>query len=1119
MVQCNKLLFTYFFFHLCCFGFSQQSSFSNYSIEQGLSQSVVNCIFQDSKGFIWFGTQHGLNKFNGFTFETYTFSPTDTNSISNNWIYAMDEDKAGNLWVVTKGGLNKFVRGTGRFIRFQFKTGHKKELNDYAYDVLILRNGKILLNMTPSLVIYDPEKNDPVRVSSKIEYDGSVKDNRIPVIEDKSGIIWIGSTRGLSSYNPGNGKFTYFFHDPKRQGSLSNNNVTALFEDRTGHIWIGTSDGLNVYDKSSGTIREYTSKSKDAFALSSNFIRAITEDPSGNIWIGTEGGGLNKLINPAGKQAIFENFTSEKEGLSQNIVLALKIDQSENLWIGTLNGISKTDLKPHKFKLYRNCDSPYSVNLLGNVIASIFKDDSGNIWVGNWGQGLNIIHAKTGEVEHFASRLLKNHRLPNDFIHVIYKDLENRIWIGTRDGILIYKKETNSFVRFKEFFRSPDLPDFLGVRINKIIQDHKGNYWIATQNGLYRVDLTGSTFERFYKESAEDHRLCGNLVYSVLEDRDGMIWIATLNGLDLYNPASGKMTHYQKVQGSANSLSDNFVISLCEDHNGNIWIGTGSSVNAFMKKDSVFVCFSQKEGLPNDQVFEILEDNGRHLWFATGSGLSRFDSTKGTFRTYSVEEGLQSLEFNLRASFKSRDGEIFFGGMNGFNSFFPDSLYDNKFIPAIAFTSFTKTTRKGSNEQIDPETLHEVVLNYDDYSFTIEFAALEFTHPEKNRYAYMMEGIADKWIDIGTRRFVPFANLPPGDYNFKVKASNNDGVWNEAGISLRITIQPPWWKSYFAFGFYILSFILLLVLYVKWRTRKLTRERNQLEIKVEERTRLIKEQKDALIQSQGELDLINKELEHRVEERTAEYLLAKEKAESGDRLKSAFMHNISHEIRTPLNGILGFGQLILEENISPEERKRYAEILQRSSMRLMNTVTDYMDISLIASGNMEVNKKPFEPVVLLSDIHGRYFKLANSKNLTLTMVPPPFTGRLFVNSDYELLSKVLDHLVENAIKFTRQGGVSFGFVVKGDEVEFMVSDSGIGIDMKDRDLVFEDFSQADALNIRAHEGSGLGLSIAKGIVELVGGRIWFESVKGEGTTLFFTVPIECAMTEDPKEIT
>ena len=670
----------------------QQFFFTNYPIEKGLSQSVVNCVFQDSRGYVWVGTQNGLNRFDGYHFEIYSYNPSDSTSLSNSWIYSIDEDKQGNLWVGTKGGLNQWIRKEKRFRRMKYATGFANDVTDYPYDARVARNGNILVNTPPVLSVFDPKTGSFKHFTNRLPYDGSVKDNRIPLLEDREGLVWIGSTQGLACFNPRSQAFRYFIHQADDPNSISDNTITALYEDGDGNIWIGTTSGLNRYDRKTGSLKKFYSDARDRQSLSNNFIRAIAGDPSGHIWIGTEGGGLNRGTQTKEGRLIMENFTSENHGLGHNIILSLMVDRSMNLWIGTLQGLSKTDLKPRKFHLYRRDDTPFSTNLLGNVIASIYKDEKGQIWAGNWGQGLNKVNRKTGQVDHFSTRLWGKNHIPNDFVHVIFSDLWNNIWIGTRDGICVYDRLKNSFTRLNEFFRNNTLPDFRGVRIYSIIRGGDNSYWIGTQNGLYRVNLSPASTEIFRAEATGNHRISGNLVYSLLEDREGLIWIATLSGLDVFDPATGKMKHYLK-NDTPNSLCDNFVISLCEDYHGDIWIGTGSYVNRFVKKDSAFFYYAQDKGMPNNRIFEILQDQRNNLWFATGGGLSRFDTSTGLFRTYSVEEGLQSMEFNLRACCKSNDGEMFFGGMNGFNSFYPDSIKDNPFIPEIVFTSFYKTTQ------------------------------------------------------------------------------------------------------------------------------------------------------------------------------------------------------------------------------------------------------------------------------------------------------------------------------------------------------------------------------------------------------------------------------------------
>ncbi|HPS63529.1 MAG TPA: two-component regulator propeller domain-containing protein, partial [Bacteroidales bacterium] len=340
---------------------SQNIVFSSLSLEEGLSQSVVNCICQDSRGFLWIGTQNGLNRFNGYTFEVYSHNPSDTNSLWNNWIYSIAEDREGNLWIGTKNGLNQYLRETGIFKRIRYRTGYAKEITNCPYDVLVSSAGKILINTPPVLTVYDPVTAKSDSYTSTLEYDGSVKDNRISLLEDAGGNIWIGSTRGLTCFNPRNHTFRYFLQEAGNGGSISDNTITALFEDRQGRLWAGTQDGLNLLDRQTGRFTTFRNDPGDPSSLSQNFIRCMLEDNSGHLWIGTEGGGLNRL-SFTGRKPRFERFTSENSRLSHNIVLSLYIDRSENLWAGTLQGLTKTDLKRRKFNLYRKSDAPNSVD-------------------------------------------------------------------------------------------------------------------------------------------------------------------------------------------------------------------------------------------------------------------------------------------------------------------------------------------------------------------------------------------------------------------------------------------------------------------------------------------------------------------------------------------------------------------------------------------------------------------------------------------------------------------------------------------------------------------------------------------------------------------------------------
>jgi signal transduction histidine kinase/ligand-binding sensor domain-containing protein len=1078
---------TLFFFWMLT-AFAQPVAFTNISIEQGLSQSVVNCVFQDSRGFLWFGTQNGLNKYNGYNFEVYTYNPTDTNSLSNNWVYSIDEDRQGDLWIGTKGGLNQFDPGKRRFRKIRFSSGSDTVVASYVYDAIVDSKGSVVINTPPLLTIYNPVTGKSRQYRSPLPRDVAVNDNRIPLLEDSRGLIWAGSTTGLACLNPASGTFSTYTHHPGDEGSISDNNITALHEDRSGAIWVGTSNGLNRFDPDKKRFTTFF-HIPGAGSLSGNFIRAITCDARGSLFVGTEGNGITRMDLTRDGRYRFSTYSSEENGLSINIVLDLLIDRSENLWAGTLQGIGKTDLKRPKFRLYRNDNTPGSVDLLGNVIASIYKDEDGILWVGNWGQGLNRYDRKSGRVYHFSTRQSGNKRLTNDFVHVIFADADRRLWIGTRDGLFIYDRQGERFIRPAVLLKDPVIPAFPGVRIFMIIQDHYRNYWVGTQNGLYRFSITGAKEERFAEELTGAHKISSNLIYSLLEDRDGLIWIATLNGLDCYDPASKTIQSFRKSQGKTSGLSDNFIISLCEDSKGDIWIGTSTYLNRYNKRDGTFTYYAQEQGLPNNRIFEILEDDRKNLWVATGHGLSRFDTVSGTFRTYSAEDGLQGPEFNLRACYKAPDGEVFFGGMQGFNSFFPDSLDNNPFLPGVVITAFYKTTPKGERVYFQTDSVEMVTLNYDDRSFTIEFAALEFTNPQKNRYAYKIDGITDDWTEIGNRRFVPFTNLAPGTYTFRVRGANNDGVWSKEEAAIRIVIDPPWWKSWPAYAGYLLLILIILLIYVRQREAKLVRARKILEERVKERTLLIEQQNTEIIRKNEELKSLNQELRHL------------------NATKDKFFSIIAHDLRNPFNTIIGLTDIFLEnlEKYDPAKVKRSLNDIRETSGHAFDLLQNLLIWARSRTGSIEFNPAPFdlrERIEASIELIGTQ---AAKKNIMIfSEVDEPIN----IMGDANMVDTIFRNLITNALKFTHpEGSVTIKAVITGNRCEVAVSDNGIGMSKEIVSKLFRMDAKVTRKGTDSEKGSGLGLLLCEEFVGKHGGKFRVESMPGEGSTFFFTLPL------------
>jgi PAS domain S-box-containing protein len=855
-MQIRKIVIAFSGIYLVCacqVSFCQPLLFDHYAVEHGISQSEIICIFQDSEGYMWFGTQNGLNKFDGYTFEQFFHNPSDSNTISNSWIFDIEEDAEGFLWIATKGGLNKYDKRSDRFIKVGLSGRHVSTEDDFVYGLTVDAND-LYISQPPVLTVMDLHTGKAESFNNDYEHDGALYDIGFPIIKDSRGLLWIGSMHGLASFDLQEKVFTNYRSNSTDPSSISHDHITALYEDGDGNLLIGTENGLNLYNPTSKIMSTYFQASNDPHSLSHDYIHAIIQDHTGTVWIGTDGG-LNKMSNleSTGRVAFyhFRSGPDRRNYISHDIVYSLYEDNSNNLWIGTIAGINKTDLKKKSIRTYNKSDSPNSVDLLDNVIASVHQAKDRRLWIGTWGKGLNILDRKTGMVTHYTTESSGRYHIPQNHVHVIFEDSRSRMWLGTRNGVSILDTNRQLFVPVQDYFGKPELQYFRNNRVYCMIEDSRGEFWFGTGNGICILNVREKTARILRVDSDNALRLSSNLVYSLLEDQEKHIWIATSNGLDQYVPAENRMYHYLNDPGSENTLCDNYTISLCEDRYGALWIGTSSGVNRFDKVDSVFTHFSLRNGLPSNIIYDIIEDARGHLWFSTGNGLATINPTDLAKKSFQVEDELRGREFNIKAVFRGDDGEMFFGGIDGLISFYPDSLTDNAYVPPVRITSLEKEN-DGIRQRMNVYA-EEVVLSYRDYSFTIEFSALDFTNPSKNRYAYRMEGIADRWVEIGTRRFVPFTNLPPGHYTFHVRGTNNDGVWNLEGSTCRITILPPWWRSNLAYVLYLLLTAMLVVLVIKIRERNLVREKKVLEEKISERTREIAQQKEKVEESESKL--------------------------------------------------------------------------------------------------------------------------------------------------------------------------------------------------------------------------------------------------------------------------
>jgi signal transduction histidine kinase/ligand-binding sensor domain-containing protein len=577
-------------------------------------------------------------------------------------------------------------------------------------------------------------------------------------------------------------------------------------------------------------------------SLSSDEIRTLYHDRDGVLWIGTHGGGINMLDREKETFAHYHNDAGDPRSLSSNLILSILQDREGVLWFGTIGGgVSKLDLGWRNFALYQN--DPDNPNSLGdNMVWVLYQDREGDLWIGTMLGGLDRFDRETGNWHHYRHTPDDPGSLSNDWVSAVYEDRSGVVWIGTQSGLDRFEPETDSALgegSFTHYQADPDGPP--RSRSNNVVAIHQGNeddFWIGTEGGLYVFDREKESWSRPYRHNpGYPQNLSNDWVLSFLEDRDGMLWIGTANaGLVKFDREKENFAQHQNSPGDPHSLSDNAVLSILQDQEGALWISTLGGLNRLDPGTGVFNHFREKDGLPNDSTRCILEDRGGKLWVSTTRGLSRFDPQTGTFRNYDVTDGLQSNEFNSNACLMSDSGEMFFGGIDGFNSFFPDRVQGNPTIPPVVLTSLAHGGEQINLGQVG-EGLTEATLEWPDNAFEFEFAALSYAQPEKNQDAYYLEGFEESWNEVGTRRSGQYTNLPGGTYTLRVKGSNNDGIWNEAGTAIEITVVPPFWSTWWFRGIVLLALVGTAYGGYRLRVRRLEARGRKLESQVNDRTK------------------------------------------------------------------------------------------------------------------------------------------------------------------------------------------------------------------------------------------------------------------------------------------
>ncbi len=810
-------------------------SFERFSAEQGLSQSIVECILLDHRGFLWLGTEDGLNRFDGDEFRAFRHAADDPSSLSFSEIKCLLEDRSGALWVGTPAGLNRFDPASETCRRFRHRPGDSRSLaneivwalaEDRAGDLWIGTQGGGLDRLNPATGRIIHHRHDP-------RDPGSLGcDDVRALAEDDAGRLWIGTAGGGLDCLPAIGepsseRFRHYRHDPADPSSLSHDQVTALHLDRRGRLWVGTRGGLDLF--AGEPARDFVRYPAGTGGLADDHVTAICDASEGRLWVATDGGGLDLLDPREGVRLHHRHDPREPASLSTDRVFALCRDGSEQLWVGTYGGgLDKADPRKGRFRHYR-CHPDDPLSLCHGIVWSMCEDREGILWVGTDG-GLDRLDRQRGEITHFLADPENPGALGHPGVRVVTESPSGTLWLGTNGGLQRLERETG---RFERFVHDPEDPGSLSHdELRSLHEDAGGNLWIGTLGGgLCRLDPRTGTFTTLRHDPADPGSLGSDFVRPIHEDRKGNLWIGVQGaGLDRLDPRTGRCVHFRHRDDDPRSLSSDHVFAIWEDDRGILWLGTyGGGLDRFDPRSGRVRRYGEADGLPANLIYSLEGDDDGRLWLTSNKGLTRFDPRTETFHTWDGRDGLQADEFNGGSDHRSPSGELFFGGVNGFNAFFPRDLEESAFEPAVVLTDFQLSGRSlAPGEEVDGRVplacavsqAEEIRLTHRDRVLSFQFTSLDLTNPGKNRYAYRMAGFDREWrAAAASHRVATYTNLPPGRYRFEVRGTNCDGVWSRRQASIGLEIAPPLWGRWWFRGLAAAAAAGAAARFYRWRLR------------------------------------------------------------------------------------------------------------------------------------------------------------------------------------------------------------------------------------------------------------------------------------------------------------
>ena len=1109
--------------------------------EDGLSQSTISAICQDHYGFIWVGTRNGLNMFDGYQFTVYKSDPNSSNALSDNWITAICEDQKKNFWIGTiNKGLNLFDRVSGVFYHVTDDSTSPVQLTDNSIIAMWPDKESVWVATRKAVEkVSVTMRDDRPSFRSEVLFE---KSSILTVFVDRSGTIWTGSKEGLDSWAAG--RSIHFGHQRNNPRSLSHNTVNAIAEDSSGNLWVATDAGLDRLDKTTGQFDHYNLTVPGNPVLSDSRVMSLYSDRNGILWIGTNIG-LYKMTSP-GSFLAYRHSQIDPYSLSNNEVRSLFEDRSRILWIGTFGGggLNKLDLKRQKFLHYRHEeDNPQS--LTNDVVRGFLEARDGTVWVGTH-DGLNHFYPQSGEFKWYEYKKADPSGLSHPEARTMVEDPQGFIWVGTEGGGLNrVDPKSDRFVHFKN--DRQDRSSLGQNEVSSLVLTQSGMLWIGTfGQGIDRLNINESiaSFVHYRHNPDDDHSLSSDQISTLFLSKKSVLWAGTfgggLNRIELDEqglPLPGGMIVFRNDPNDSRSISSDVIFSVAEDDSGEIWVGTSAGLCRMIQDNgqSAFVRYAERDGLPDNYVYGILPDRKGQLWITTVQGLSCFKvdrvappfEKKGEFRTYDVKDGLQGNEFKFGAFHRGASGRMYIGGTNGFNIFEPEEIEDNRHIPPIVLTKFKiynsedlSWLEPGKSSVIYKDLLQ---LKYNE-DFSFEFSSLDFTNPEKNQYAYYMEGFDKTWIESGTRRFVNYTNLDHGQYTFRVRGSNNDGVWNMKGAAIKLVIVPPFWKTWWFRLATVLALALIAFTWFRVHIHNIEQSNRRLEKEVAERTKEIQNQRD-------NLKVINEKLEATLKtlHSTQSQLLHAEKMSSLGQMVAG----IAHEINNPLTFVDG-NLHILEEHILKWDQMvaEYGNLIEsgdlekiREGLKTVQENHEYEYLRRDTSSILESCRKGSQRIKSVVQELQKFSRIDTTAlepydvhegiNIALTMLKPQYIDRIeivrtfgqlpFIEAAPGLISQVFLNILANAIEaIPARGQIEISTTRRKDKVEVAIRDNGKGMTKSMLKSVFDPFFTTKDIG----RGVGLGLSVSYGIVKKHHGDIEVESEEGAGSVFRILLPIK-----------